>query len=85
MAPTAILNELLDRIAPTHRKAFRHDYEAIRQLPGAPTDLQEFLDDFLDHCHRLYAATAGAIWLVGGLAGWVEPTKASSLFMKAPW
>ncbi len=62
MAGTAILNELLDRIAPTHRQAFRKDYEAIRQLPGAATDLQQFLDDFLDHCHRLYAATAGAIW-----------------------
>jgi hypothetical protein len=65
MAGTAILNELLNRIAPTHRQAFRRDYEAIRQLPGAPTDLQEFLDDFLDHCHRLYAATAGAIWFRG--------------------
>lgn len=65
MAGSAILNELLDRIAPSHRLAFRRDYEAIRQLPGAPTDLQQFLDDFLDHCHRLYAATAGAIWFHG--------------------
>jgi hypothetical protein len=65
MAATAILNEILDRIAPSHRQAFRRDYEAIRQLPGAATDLQEFLDDFLDHCHRLYAATAGAIWFRG--------------------
>ncbi len=65
MAGTAILNELLDRIAPSHRQAFRRDYEAIRQLPGAPSDLQEFLDDFLDHSRRLYAATAGAIWFRG--------------------
>ncbi|MEO8494638.1 MAG: GAF domain-containing protein [Planctomycetota bacterium] len=65
MASTAILNELLDRIAPSHRQAFRRDYEAIRHLPGAATDLQQFLDDFLDHCHRLYAATAGAIWFRG--------------------
>lgn len=69
MAGTAILNEILDGIAPSHRQAFRRDYEAIRQLPGAPTDLQEFLDDFLDHCHRLYAATAGAIWFRGPNGG----------------
>jgi hypothetical protein len=65
MASSAILNDLLDQIAPSHRPAFRQDYESIRQLPGAPTDLQQFLDDFLDHCHRLYAATAGAIWFRG--------------------
>lgn len=69
MAGTAILNELLDRIAPTHRQAFRRDYEAIRQLPGAATDLQQFLDDFLDNCHRLFAATGGAIWFRGPNSG----------------
>ena len=69
MAGPAILNELLGRIAPSHRQAFRRDYEAIRQLPGAPTDLQEFLDEFLDRCHRLYAATAGAIWFRGPNGG----------------
>ncbi len=59
---TAMLNELLDDMAPAQRESFRSDYQAVRQLPSSATDLQTFLDDYLQHVVRLYAATAGAIW-----------------------
>jgi len=62
MTNASLLNALLNEIDPAQREAFRNDYLAITQLPGAATDLQQFLDDFLDHTVRLYAATAGAIW-----------------------
>lgn len=62
MTVTAILNQILDEIAPAQRQSFRDDYHAITQLPGAGTDLQEFFDDFLDSVVRLYAGNAGALW-----------------------
>jgi len=69
MSATAILNELLTEIAPDQREAFRRDYRAITQLPSAGIDLHQFLDDFLRHVVRLYAATAGAIWFRGADGG----------------
>jgi hypothetical protein len=65
MTGSALFNEILNEIAPAQREAFRRDYQAITQLPGAGTDLQQFLDDVLEHVVRLYAATAGAIWFRG--------------------
>lgn len=62
MSASGLLNEILDDIAPAQRQSFRDDYQAITQLPGAPTDLQQFFDDFLAGVVRLYAANAGAIW-----------------------
>lgn len=57
-----MLNDVLGRIAPSQRDAFRRNYRALTQLPGAPTDLQQFLDDYLERVVQLYAAAAGAIW-----------------------
>ena len=57
-----MLNDVLGRILPSQRDAFRGTYRTLTQLPGAPTDLQQFLDDYLEHVVQLYAATAGAIW-----------------------
>ena len=65
MTGSALLNEILSDIAPAQREAFRRDYQAITQLPGAGSDLQQFLDDMLEHIVRLFAATAGAIWFCG--------------------
>ncbi len=59
---TAILNQLLDDIAPAERASFKGTYQRIKELPSAATDLQDFLDEYLHHVVQLYAATAGAIW-----------------------
>ena len=59
---TAILNQLLDDIAPSKRASFKSIYQRIKVLPSSGTDLQDFLDEFLRHVVELYAATAGAIW-----------------------
>lgn len=65
MSASAILNELLTEIAPEQREAFRRDYRALTQLPSKGKDLHQFLDDFLRHTVRLFAATAGAVWFRG--------------------
>jgi predicted RNA-binding Zn-ribbon protein involved in translation (DUF1610 family) len=59
---TAILKQLLDDIAPDERASFKSIYHRIKELPSAATDLQDFLDEYLQHVVQLYAATAGAIW-----------------------
>ena len=59
---TAILNQLLDDIAPNERASFKGMYHRIKELPSSASDLQDFLDEYLRQVVQLYAATAGAIW-----------------------
>ena len=59
---TAILNQLLDDIAPHERASFKGIYHRIKELPSSATDLQDFLDEYIRQVVQLYAATAGAIW-----------------------
>ncbi len=66
---TAILNQLLHNIAPDERASFKGIYQRIKELPSASTDLQDFLDDYLDQIVQLYAATAGAIWFYSPIDG----------------
>jgi predicted RNA-binding Zn-ribbon protein involved in translation (DUF1610 family) len=66
---TAILNQLLDDIAPEERASFKSVYQRIKELPSAATDLQDFLDEYLRHVVQLYAATAGAIWFCSPSGG----------------
>ena len=62
MLPTAIPQDILDAIETDQRESFKSDYRSIAELPGADCELQTFLDRYLHHLVRLYAATAGALW-----------------------
>jgi predicted RNA-binding Zn-ribbon protein involved in translation (DUF1610 family) len=59
-----LLDNLLDGMAVDQRESFLAEYQAMRRLPASRRDLQSFLDNYLSHLVRLYAATAGSIWFV---------------------
>jgi len=58
----ATFSEFLEEIAPDRQDAFKRDYRVLQELPGAGTDLQAFLDDFLRQTIQLFAASGGAVW-----------------------
>jgi hypothetical protein len=62
MKDPALLDELLNDVAPVDRDAFMNDYRELAQLAATDRELDRFLGDFLAKLVRLYVAEAGAIW-----------------------
>jgi hypothetical protein len=59
-----LLDNLLDSLAADQRETFLAEYQELSRLPESRRDLQSFLDSYLEHLVRLYAATAGVVWFL---------------------
>jgi hypothetical protein len=62
MTNTLIPADILDVVDADQRESFKSDYQALIELAGADCDQQAFLDRYLNHLVRLYAAPAGVLW-----------------------